>query len=113
MKRLILAAALACSACVGTLPGPNTVADRTTLDERLALGAELAYKAARLAVEVATDAGAIRGNRATLVAAADERAYAALGAVRAAYEAGNASSYATAITRAQEAVDALLSAIRS
>ena len=117
MKRLLYATALSAavmtSACNVAPPvTPSTIAATTALDEQIAVSAELAYKAARLAIETGVDAGLIKGGRATAVAAADRRAYAAVLAVRAAYRAGNAVSYATAAAEAQNAVSALLSAIK-
>lgn len=112
MKRLIaLALISALSACgsISTIPpAPASVADQTTLDEQGALAAELAYKAARVAIETGVDAGFIRGAAAARIAALDAKAYAALGVVRRAYEAGNAASYATALTSARSAVAELL-----
>jgi len=117
MKRLLYAVALSAaamtSACDIAPPAtPSTVAQTTILDEQVAITAELAYKAARLAAETATDAGLVKGRRATSIAAADNRAHRAVQAVRAAYRTGNATSYATAATEAQNAVTALLSAIK-
>ncbi len=121
MRKLILAALLplALTACagLGSLPNiptsPGAVADTTVLDEQGALGVELAYKAFRTALEVATDAGVLKGANATKAAALDNRAYAAVGAARAAYRAGNATSYAQAVTDARAAINAALGAIGS
>lgn len=115
MRRLLIAAALvfALPACT-TLPiaGPGPVAEATALDEKVAVSVELAYRAARVAMETGVDAGLIKGARATQVAGLDNRAYAAVLAVRAAYKAGNAASYATAAVEAQTAVSAMLGAIK-
>lgn len=121
MRKLLLAAALACapalSAC-STLGLPNIptapaqVADRTVLDEQVGAGVELAYKAFRTALEVATDAGLIRGATATRVAALDNKAFAATQAVQRAYKAGNAASYAAAAKEARAAITAALAAVK-
>ena len=126
MKRipLTLLAALALTACAPTVsgvvsagagaadvagvPAPVTVADKTTLDERAMLAIELAYKAARIAVETGVDAGLIRGATATSFAALDNQAFLALATVRSAYRTGNASSYRTALSEAQAAIAGLL-----
>lgn len=113
MKRFTFLAALALAGCtpggIASIPdSPAAVANSTTLDEQGALAAELAYKAARIAVETGVDAGAIKGATATRFAALDSKAYAALGKVRAAYRAGNAATYASALTEARSAVSALL-----
>lgn len=120
MRKLFLAAAvsLALTGCagLGTLASvptsPGQVADRTVLDEQGALGVELAYKAFRTALEVATDAGVLRGQRATQAAALDNRAYAAVQAARAAYRGGNATSYRQAVDEARAAINAALAAVK-
>lgn len=116
MKRLIaLCLPLALMACGGvtsainSIPAsPAAVADSSTLDEQGALAAELAYKAARVAVETGVDAGLIRGATAAKVAKLDRQAFAALGLVRKAYDAGNAASYTSALTAARAAISDLL-----
>jgi hypothetical protein len=90
------------------VPPPATVADKTVLDEQGILACELAYKAARIAVETGVDAGLIKGQAATRFASLDNRAYAALGVARAAYRTGNAASYAEALRQAQTAISGLL-----
>lgn len=107
---LALLCALPACAPINTIPpSPGAVADQTVLDEQGALAAELAYKAARIAIETGVDAGLIRGATAARIAVLDAKAYAALGVVRQAYEAGNAPSYAAALTTARAAVSDLLS----
>lgn len=114
---LAIVAALALSGC--TIPGlsfapsalpqaPVVAANQTVLDEQAALSVELAYKAARTAIEIAVDAGAIKGERARKLADLDNRAYAAVGIVRRAYRAGNATDYATGLSQARLAVSELL-----
>ena len=111
MKRLILAGlAIALSGCgLLTLPAgipaaPAAVANTTVLDEQAALGVELAYKAERIALETAVDAGRLTGARATQAATLDDKAFAAVKVARRAYLAGNATDYATAIAQARLAV---------
>jgi hypothetical protein len=111
MRRIIIAAAaLALAGCeTPQIPAsPADAANQTILDERAALGAELAYKAARTAVEVAVDAGIIKGEGAARVAAYDNRAYSALQSARAAYRTANASSYAAALTEAHAAISDMI-----
>ena len=128
MKRIILLALpLALAACtagqainsagtvaattadaVGVTP-PSDFADKTTLDEQGMLACENFYKAARIAVETGVDAGLIKGETAAKVAVLDNQAYAALGAVRSAYRAGNAQSYKNALREAQAVIGGLLS----
>ena len=108
---LLLALLCALPACtpVNTIPpAPAAVADKTVLDEQGALAAELAYKAARIAIETGVDAGLIRGATATKIAALDAKAYAALKIVRQAYAAGNATSYASGLATARAAISDLL-----
>ncbi len=128
MKRLILfllaAPALALAGCGVSLtdaasagagaadavgaPAPVAAADRTVLDEQAMTSVELAYKAARIAVETGVDAGLIKGAAAARVADLDNRAFLALGVVRGAYRTGNAASYQAALTEVRGAVEALL-----
>lgn len=105
----LLCALPACTPINTIPPAPGAVADKMMLDEQGALAAELAYKAARIAIETGVDAGLIRGAAAAKIATLDAKAYAALGVVRKAYAAGNAVSYATAITTARAAIADLLS----
>jgi hypothetical protein len=117
MKRLIFAAcaALALTGCSGLAglaggipPTPVAAADETVLDEQAALAVELAYKAARLAVETGVDAGVVRGAQATRLAELDNQAYAAVLAARRAYRAGNATSYGAALAEARAAIADML-----
>jgi len=112
MKRLAFLLPLALGACqfpFSAVPAsPSAVASKTTLDEQAALSVELAYKAARTAVEVAVDAKLIKGDRAKQFADLDNKAYAAVKAVRAAYNAGNATDYQTGLSEARLAVADLL-----
>lgn len=114
MKKVVLALCLALGACngVGALtglpPSPVAAADRTVLDEQAITAVELAYKAARIAVETSVDAGFIKGAAATKVAALDDKAYAAVRVARGFYAAGNATGYFSAIGQAKAAVADLL-----
>lgn len=91
---------------------PIEAADQTVLDEQGLLGLELAYKAARLAAETATDAGLVRGGIAVRIASFDNTAYRALGVARRAYAAGNAASYAQALTEGRAALDQLVNLLK-
>lgn len=114
MRMLIACAALALSSC-GTVaslpPAPVDLTAQTTLDEKGAIAAETAYTAAAKAAALAIRAGVI-SNPATVqrIGELDRQAYAAVQATRAAYDAGNASSYLSAFTRSNAAVRALLAA---
>lgn len=116
MKRLYLAilAPLALPGCAGlaslaSVPtAPVEAADSTVLDEQAALAVELAYKAARLAVETGVDAGVVRGERAAQLAEIDNKAFAAVQAARRAYRAGNATSYGAALAEARAAIADML-----
>lgn len=120
MKRILFAAlvALALPGCAAleasryVPPSPGVIAGQTVLDERAALSVELAYKAFRTALEIAVDAGALKGTAASKAAALDNRAFAAVGAVRAAYRAGNAASYVAAVDEARAGIAAALAAVR-
>lgn len=108
---LIALASLSLTACgpdeilssgsIPTPPPPSTIANRTILDEQIGKGAEILYKAARTAMELAVDAGVLKGQNATKAAAVDQALYDALSAVRTAYRAGNAKGYADAAEEVQ------------
>lgn len=101
---LIAAAAMTLSACapLATAVGPpdnlvpGVAADKTVLDEQVAISVELAYQATVLSVSIATKAGLVKGALAEKLLDADRVAYQAVLAVRAAYDTGNARSYADA-----------------
>lgn len=100
---LIPCAALALGACAGlgvSAPGPATIAERTTLDERGLLGAELAYKSARTLAEAGVDAGLVGPKLAADIKRVDEKLYDALTRARSAYDAGNAATFEAALAEA-------------
>lgn len=117
MKRLMIAAALcvvALSGCdqigaVNSLPTPSTVAEKTTLDEKAGLAVDLAYQAANRAVFFAAKAGFLTPAQKAAAADIDADAYTAVQATRAAYKAGNATTYADAVSAALQAVARLQS----
>lgn len=114
IRILLVAAALALSGCatVPSVPSaPVDLTSQTTLDEKGAIAAETAYTAAAKAASLAIRAGVIH-DPATIkrIGELDRQAYAAVQATRAAYDAGNASSYVSAFTRSNAAVRALLAA---
>lgn len=110
---LLLPLALAACGVLDPRPaGPVVVADQTVLDERAAVGVELAYKATALTLETAVDAGLLYGEAATKAAELDRKAYAAVTAARKAYEAGNAATYDQAVADAYAAVSLALEALR-
>ncbi|OHC96388.1 MAG: hypothetical protein A2792_00095 [Sphingomonadales bacterium RIFCSPHIGHO2_01_FULL_65_20] len=112
---LIAAALAVCAvACTplatnGGLPqAPEEIADATVLDEQVALSVELAYQATAIAAKAAADSGTLKGERAAQIATLDRRAFAAVQAVRKAYDAGNARSYGEAVAIARVEIAALL-----
>lgn len=110
MKKLcifLLATAIPVAACT-PLQTPSDVAAKTKLDEQALLGVELAYKAARIAVGVAVDSGAIVGARKAVWRDYNRKAYQAVTAAETAYDAGNAADYAAAVTNAQTLIAQLL-----
>ena len=118
MRKLLILVSLAlalpgCATLGGMLPpSPAAVSDRTVLDEQAALSVELAYQAAGIAIRAATATGVVRGETATRIAELDSRAYRAVLAVRAAYDAGNAQSYGVAAENARAEIVALLGAFQ-
>lgn len=93
-------------------PAPAALADKTALDEQAALSVELAYHASALTLRTAFRAGLLKGDAAARAAAADNTAYAAVKAVRAAYDAGNATSYAASLIKARDAVTFTLTLLK-
>lgn len=109
-------ACLAMSACsLASAPyipaSPSEIANQTALDEQTALSVELAYQAAGLAVRTAVDAGIVKGETAENIATLDGKAYGAVRAVRSAYDAGNAESYAAAADIARSSVAAIVAEV--
>lgn len=117
MKRFLLCAALALAAPLAAChsfselpPSPSNAANATILDERLALGAEGSYKAARVAMEFMVDHGYLKGAAAAKARTLNTQAMNATKAVRDAYDAGNKDSYIAAAGLASKAVADLLAA---
>lgn len=88
-------------------PPPATIANRTTGDEQALQATEVAYKLARIAVEIGVDANLITGERAASFQRLNRQAYDAVLFMRSVYATGNADSYKAAVTRALAAVDQL------
>lgn len=115
MKKIFLGLALICAAPLAScanLTSPVASANQTKLDEQAAIGVNLAYKAFRLAAETGIEAGFIKGDVAAKVASADNRAFAAVQAVDAAYRAGNSTDYASAVANAYVAIDFAVAAVK-
>jgi hypothetical protein len=100
----VAVAALALASCaglgstiVGGLSGPAAIANKTTLDERALLGLEASYKAARLAMEGAVDAGLVKRPLAVKFRDANKKANAVLVKARTAYDAANAATLDAAL----------------
>lgn len=92
--------------------GPAAIADRTLLDEKAMAGVELAYRSMRVALEAAVDTGLIRGDRARLAAQMERRAFSAVEALHAAYDAGNAETYLQSVNHAFDAIEAVRDVIK-
>ena len=117
MRKLILAALapIALAGCTTLPPPPSApvaVADQTVIDEQVGLTITLAYTAAAKAAALAIETGFV-SDPATIrtIGVASDRAFAAVEAVEAAYSAGNAKTYAAALTDARLAVAGLLTII--
>lgn len=118
MKKILLAFAALSLVPLGaceTISTPSEISDTTKLDEQGAIGVNLAYKAFRLSVETGVEAGLIKpgSELAIKIADADNKAFAAVQAVDAAYRAGNSQSYADAVARANAAIAAAVAIVRS
>ncbi len=111
---LVAAASIGLAGCNPAPPiTPSSVAQQTKLDEQVGLTVTLAYTAAARAAALAIKTGLIK-DKPTIarIGQLNARAYAAVLAVRAAYQAGNTASYVSALTQAQSAIAALLAAVR-
>jgi hypothetical protein len=89
------------AAVVGLPSAPVAVCDKSKLDEQAGTGVELGYKLFRTGVELATDLGAVKGQRAVYFANLDSQLFAGTQAVQLAYATCNASSYKAAVESAQ------------
>lgn len=88
-----------------SIPAPIDLTDRTTLDEKAAISAEVTYTAAsRLGVALVR-AGVLDTER---FKALDNKAWLALRAVRSAYASGTAPEYAMAIAKFNDAANAII-----
>lgn len=108
LRLLLFAPALALASCngMGTVPtSPGQVAQHTTADKQAMLRAEQAYKLARTIGELGVDAGVIRGETATRIAAIDQRLYQALQAARTAYRGFNSTDLLTAANEVSSLAD--------
>lgn len=87
------------------VPPPVTYADRTTLDEKGAIGAETTFTLAAKAATLAIRSGIV-SEPATIVRIGEVRgkAYAALLKIRSAYRIGNAASYSAAFREFEAAI---------
>lgn len=81
----------------------STVCAHSKADEQAVVGVGLAYKAFRLSAETGVEAGIIKGERARVVADADNRAFAAVEAVDVVYRTCN-GNLAEALARANSAL---------
>lgn len=107
MKKMLLALVLvatplsltACASLPVAVGGPSSAANLTKADEQLAIGANLAYKTFRLAVETGVQSGLIKGERAGKLASLDNQLFELITAIDAAYRAANAASLADAVGR--------------
>lgn len=100
-------------ACVPEPPvSPGQIANKTVLDEKAGIAIETAYAAAAQAATFAMRGGFVHAEQAEKIAEIDNRAYAAVQATRAAYDAGNASSYAEASATALPLLRELVAAIK-
>lgn len=98
----------AATADAAGVPAPATAANRTTLDEKAAIALEKAYTLSAKAASLAIRTGVV-SSPSTIARIGDlnRKAYAAVVATRAAYRAGNATSYRRAFAEAMDAITAV------
>lgn len=113
MKRLIPLAMLALTlpGCAALTGNPQTISNRTMLDERFGTLIEDSYTAAGMLVVAANALHPFSPELKERVKAADRKVYEAVAAVRAAYAASNAPAYSLAVTQAQIAISALIALV--
>lgn len=103
--------ALSVSACARTgvvlPPPPSAIAETTTMDERTSLAIEVLYRGLGGLLEAAVDGGRLKGTAAERADRIDGKLAFYVGMARAAYDAGNADSYAEALKRARPLADQL------
>lgn len=111
MKRFVLIGALCLAGCNGlaSIPvipaNPAVVANKTILDEQAATGAELAYKTFRVGLELATDLGKVKGDKAVKLRKINTDAYNLIKRERAAYNAANATDYNAALAELRSLIN--------
>ena len=116
-KLLILSIAslslFACASLPDAVPkSPAAVAEVTTLDERLILGAEVSYKAARSLGEAAVDTGQVTPAAAVTIKSVDIALFGVLLKARHAYDTANAASYEAALAEAAPLLNRFWSLVR-
>jgi hypothetical protein len=94
------------------IPTPVEYAQRTAVDEQVAVGIENAYKAFRQAVELGVDTGMITGQRATAIRQANNCAYRAVLVFRQAYKTANAADLLAAARSANIAIEQALASFK-
>jgi hypothetical protein len=107
MKHHVLALALGLCGCatLPPAPPPAVLADRTRLDEQAGLAITTGYRAAVAAARLANQVRPFDAATRTKAADLEARAFAAVAAVRAAYEAGNARDHAEAVAKARALIE--------
>lgn len=109
----IAAMSIALVACVPEPPtSPGQIANKTVLDEKVGVAIETAYAAAAQAATLAMRGGFVSAERAAEIAKLDKEIYARIKVLRAAYDAGNASSYAQAAETALPLLRELVATIK-
>lgn len=107
---LALAASGSLSACVTGVavpPPPVALAESTTMDEKTSLAIEVLYRGLGGLLEAAIDGGRLKGEAAVRADRIDGKIAFYVAMARAAYDAGNAESYAAALKRAKPLADEL------
>lgn len=93
----LVVGAFAVTGCSNAPSSPSEVTDQTTLDERVLLMAEASYTAFAESATTLVTAGTITGDDLDKLQELDIKAKLALDAARAAYDAGQADSFAEAL----------------
>lgn len=97
-KTCAIIGSIALAACQ-PISSPASYANTTTLDERVGIEAETAYSTFALAVDLAAKSGFVHDTTAKNLADLDNRIYTLVQIERAAYKAGNATDYNSAVSQ--------------
>jgi hypothetical protein len=108
---LLALSLVALPGCATLQQGPRAAADQTMLDEQVSIAVEASYQAAAQILLAQVKAGKLTGVELEKAEAYEAKAFAAVLAMRAAYDAGNSADFNAALSNALRAVAEFRTAI--